>query len=55
MAANESAFICGGHLHDNFLLVRQVVRKIHVRKEADVFLKLDISRAFDSLAWPFLF
>lgn len=55
VAANQSAFICGRHLHDNFLLVRQVARKIHARKEAGVFLKLDISRAFDSLAWPFLF
>ena len=55
VTANQSTFICGGHLHDNFLLVRQVARKIHTRKEAGVFLKLDISRAFDSIAWPFLF
>ena len=54
VTANQSAFICGRHLHDNFLLVRQVARKIHARKEAGVFLKLDISRAFDSISWPFL-
>lgn len=55
VAANQSAFITGRNLHDNFLLVRQVARKIYARKEAGVFLKLDISRAFDSIAWPFLF
>jgi hypothetical protein len=42
-------------LHDNFLLVRQVARKINARKKKGVFLKLDIARAFDSLSWPFLF
>lgn len=52
---NQSAFIHGRHLHDNFLLVRQVARKIHAQKVHGVFLKLDISRAFDSLSWPFLF
>lgn len=55
VTANQSAFICGRHLHDNFLLVRQVAGKIHARKESSVFFKLDILRAFDSIAWPFLF
>ena len=55
MAVNQFPFICGRHLHYNFLLVWQVAGKIHARKEATVFLKLDISRAFNSIAWPFLF
>ena len=55
VAMNQSAFIKGRHLHDNFLLVRQVARKIHARRTPGIFLKLDISRAFDSLSWPFLF
>ena len=52
---NQSAFVKGRHLHDNFLLVRQVARKIHARRQPGVFLKLEISRAFDSLSWPLLF
>ena len=53
--ANQSAFIKGRNLHDNFLLVRQVARSLHHRRAKGVLLKLDISRAFDSLSWPFLF
>jgi mannosylglycoprotein endo-beta-mannosidase len=55
VSANQSAFIKKRNLHDNFLLVRQMARKIHRRKEKGVPVKLDISRAFDSLSWPSLF
>jgi hypothetical protein len=53
--ANQSAFIKGQNLHDNFMLVRQLARKINAKKETGVLIKLDISRAFDSLSWSFLF
>lgn len=52
---NQSTFIKGRNIHDNFLLVRQMVRRLHRRKAKGVLLKLDISRAFDSISWPFLF
>lgn len=52
---NQSAFIRGRNLHENFLLVRQMARRLHQRKAKGVLLKLDISRVFDSLPWPFLF
>jgi hypothetical protein len=55
VSANPSAFIKGRNLHDNFLLIRQLARKINQRKEAGVLLKLDLARAFDSLSWAFLF
>ncbi|XP_073355614.1 uncharacterized protein [Aegilops tauschii subsp. strangulata] len=53
--ANQSAFIKGRNIHDNFLLVRQLARKLYKRKTKSVMIKLDISRAFDSLSWSFLF
>ncbi|KAE8790316.1 hypothetical protein D1007_35372 [Hordeum vulgare] len=55
VSINKSAFIKVRSIHDNYLLVRQVARKIHASKVSGTFLKLDISRAFDSLNWPFLF
>ena len=55
VSANQSVFIQGRSMHDNFLLVRQVARTINSRKQKGVFFKLYISRAFDSLSWPFLF
>jgi hypothetical protein len=55
VSANQSAFIKERNLHDNFLLVRQLARKINQRKEPGVQLKLDLARAFNSLSWAFLF
>jgi hypothetical protein len=55
VSKNQSAFIKGRNLHDNFLLVRQLARKINARKEPGVLIKLDLARAFDSLSWAFLF
>lgn len=54
VSINQSAFIKGRSIHDNFLLVRQVARKIHQSRRPGLFLKLDISRAFNSLSWAFL-
>jgi hypothetical protein len=55
VSMNQSAFIKHRSLHDNFVLVRQVARKINTRRQAGVLLKLDIARAFDSISWSFLF
>lgn len=54
VSVNQSAFIKGQSIHDNYLLVRQVARKIHAAKVPGLFLKLDIARASDSLSWPYL-
>jgi len=54
VASNQSAFIRGRCIHDNFMLVQQTIKVLHRRKIASLFLKLDISKAFDSVAWSFL-
>jgi hypothetical protein len=50
----QSAFIKGRFIQDNFMLVQQTARFLNQQKQARILLKLDISKAFDSVAWPFL-
>lgn len=51
---NQSAFIKGRCLHDNFRGVQLACRELHGRRVPCVLLKVDIAKAFDSVAWNFL-
>lgn len=42
------------NIHDNFLMVQQLAKYLHRQREPHVLLKLDISKAFDSVSWSFL-
>jgi hypothetical protein len=53
VAANQSAFIRGRSIHDNFMLVQQSIKFLH-KRISSLLLKLDISKAFDSVSWAFL-
>jgi hypothetical protein len=53
IATNQSAFIRGRCIHDNFMLVQQTIKVLHRRKISSLFLKLDISKTFDSVVWSF--
>jgi hypothetical protein len=53
VSANQSGFVKGRCIHDNFL-VQQTTRFLHQQKQPRILLKLDISKAFDSMSWPFL-
>jgi hypothetical protein len=50
----QSAFIKGHFIQDNFMLVQQTARSLHAKNQPRILLKLDISKAFDSVSWPFL-
>jgi hypothetical protein len=50
----QSAFIKGRFIQDNFMLVQQTARLLHQQKLPRLLLKLDITKAFDSVTWPFL-
>ena len=54
VATNQSAFTRGRCIHDNFILVQQTIKVLHRQKISSLFLKLDISKAFDSVDWAFL-
>lgn len=51
---NQSAFIKKRSIHDNFKFVEQVAKSLHRKKKALLLLKLDISKAFDTVSWSFL-
>jgi hypothetical protein len=50
----QSAFIKRRSIHDNFLYVRNLTRRFHRTKSPAIVLKLDISKAFDSVRWDYL-
>jgi hypothetical protein len=54
VSPNQSAFVQGRFIHDNFMLVQQTSRLLHQQNKARILLKLDITKAFDSVSWPFL-
>jgi len=54
VSPNQSAFIKHRFIQDNYMMVQQTVRFLHSQKQPRILLKLDITKAFDSVSWPFL-
>jgi hypothetical protein len=52
---NQSAFIKGRALYDNFRMVQLFAKSLHSHRKPIVLLKIDITRVFDTVSWPFLF
>jgi hypothetical protein len=51
---NQNAFIQTRSIHDNYKYVQRAAVLIRKKKIPMLLLKLDISKAFDTLSWPFL-
>lgn len=41
-------------IHDNFIYAQRVIQLLHKQRKPALFIKLDISKAFDSVGWTFL-
>jgi hypothetical protein len=54
VSTNQSAFIKGRFIQDNFMMVQQTARFLHAQKQPRILLKLDISKASGSVSWAFL-
>lgn len=50
----QSAFIKKRSIHDNFMYVRNLARKFHQTRKPSLLLKLDITKAFDTVRWDYL-
>lgn len=51
---NQNAFIKTRCIHDNYKYIQWAAVLIRRKKVPMLLLKLDISKAFDTLSWPFL-
>ena len=54
VSRNQNAFIRTRSIHDNYKYVQRAAFLIRRKKVPMLLLKLDISKAFDTLSWPFL-
>jgi hypothetical protein len=52
--SNQNGFIKGRFIQDNFMLVQQTTKFLHQQRQPRLMLKLDITKAFNSVSWPFL-
>jgi hypothetical protein len=54
ISPNQSAFIKGRQIQDNFRYVMGTARTLSIRKSPSVLFKIDLAKAFDSVNWVFL-
>lgn len=54
VSRSQNAFIRSWSIHDNYKFVQRAAVLIRRKKIPMLLLKLDISKAFDTLSWPFL-
>jgi hypothetical protein len=47
----QCAFVQTRSIHENYKLVANTVRYLHRKKSPAVLMKIDISKAFDTLSW----
>jgi hypothetical protein len=50
----QSAFIKRRSIHDNFLYLRNLARRLHKSKIPTLLLKLDIWKDFDYVSWEYI-
>jgi hypothetical protein len=51
---NQSAFIKKCCILDNFMFVHQVIKDLYKKKIPSLFIKLDISKTFDTVNWSYM-
>src|SRR2546430_8127336 len=55
ISKNQSAFVSGRRIGDNILMAQEVVKNYHLASRVPkCAIKIDITKAFDSVNWEFL-
>jgi retron-type reverse transcriptase len=50
----QSSFIKKRSIHDNFMYVKNLAKRLHKSKIPSLLFKLDIRKAFDSVRWDYI-
>jgi hypothetical protein len=53
VSLNQNAFIKKCCIHDNFLYVQEIIKDLHKKNISTLFIKLDISKAFNMVNWSY--
>jgi hypothetical protein len=51
--SNQTVFIKGHVLHDNFGAVQSTTKVLHAHRRPSALLKIDIAKVFDTVGWAF--
>jgi hypothetical protein len=54
ISRSQTTFIKRRSIHDSFMYVQEVIKASHKKKITALFIKLDISKTFDTVSWPYL-
>jgi hypothetical protein len=54
ISKNQTTFVKRRCIQDSFVYVQQTIKLLHKKKIPALFIKLDISKAFNTMSWPFL-
>lgn len=55
ITTNQSGFVKGRSIAENILLTQEIIEDIgKPRKGSNVVIKLDMAKAYDHVAWPFI-
>jgi hypothetical protein len=54
VSSSQSDFVKKRCIHNNFIIVQGIIKNLHSKKTPSLFLKLDITKEFDSILWAYL-
>lgn len=56
IAPNQVSFVSGGQIHDNIIVIQEIIhsKRRMKRRLGFMSLKTDLAKAYDSLSWYFI-
>ena len=54
ISKQQTSFVLGRQILDSIMMVHEVIHSLEASKREGMFLKLDLSKAYDRVDWDFL-